>query len=336
VEEDPNLAEPVSVFLPGYAADVSGAGERFAGWYRRFVAAMETVADPDPDQQAVEPVDPLDQLDQALTNLTEIPPHGYVGIRRLLAITVLAQIGSETEGDPGLDKLGAALWLEPGESEGLVGLGRDYAGSGDWPAVVTSVYQHQYQSSELAMYVSGPQPHKDCQGSLVETVNGLPVAVFTCDFPIPKGYKLPNGKTLTVADVTRFLNPKYWTANPFWKSMTFKGMKAKTLIYEETVGIPGGWSLKAQLAFTEPTKKAPWGTHYEISPKPPAPTKAVQVDEGDLIVYKVQNGGFKIRTTKHLGFRDWQVIPDLAVGLCFVGYGDALWDLVIDCAGATP
>jgi hypothetical protein len=347
VQADPLARLRVAQLLPQYR-------DPKLQWYDDFQAWLADTAEP----QSVEPAFP--DLVGALTELAETPAQARTHARRMFAIALatrafprmrsreselrplaIAALRTPTEGEradePGqpAEDLYDLLAGEdqPGRLEATTGPLRPSAW---WNGVIDAALARQAIPNSIGMY---PRP---CAGRLV-TVPGIdgPVAALITEHETDE---------IDFHAATRFIEPLNWRKcmPNFWcdvRAIADPTLPEGERRYLEIVSThcgdksqPGFWA-ETELLFNFmwlPDKENPEAAvaNYELAKGRPLPNDRIRVDEGTLVVAKVDGGpSLLITTTKRIMFNYPFVSEALALIMCALGYADVSGDLLA-CAAA--
>jgi hypothetical protein len=311
-------------------------------WYDEF---QEWIAGPGEESDSDFP-----DIVGALTELGQTGVEGRTRARRMFAIAVMTRAFPD-RGD--LREL-AILALrapeetraraEPVDQEALYKLlaGEDVAkpavapGSGDWwNGLIATAVARKVIPDKIGMV---PQP---CSGRLL-TVPGVtgPVAVLKTEATTAK-------KELEFDKAIRFIEPVNWKKcmPDFWCDMHENPgytLPPGQRRYHEIVsthcddkGQLGFWA-ETELLFDFmwlPNKAEARAAvaNYELAPERPQPGDRILVDEGTLLVEKLDNGAkppLKITTTKRVKFNYPFMTEALALVICALGYADTSGSLL--------
>jgi hypothetical protein len=178
----------------------------------------------------------------------------------------------------------------------------------------------------------GPRP---CTSRLITIPEADgPVAALTAGFETDR---------VDFADACSFLEPSHWPGcSDFWCSMEkLADLPHGGVRYLETVSTDCGnpdvaWTISAVLDFGfKKIGDTIAITSYGLPDDRPKPGDDVEVDEGSLLVEDI--GGpaaprIRVGTTKRIRFSGPFSGEALALIMCALGYADAAYDLVFNCA----
>ena len=321
-------------------------------WYDDFQEWLGGAAGAD----SAEPAFP--EVADALTNLTQTPTDGRTLARRMFAIAVAKLAFPEMRvGETDLRPLAvdalrptSADDEESGRQEELYRLVAgeddaihpDAAGEGDWwGSLIETAADRRLLPDKTGKAGMFPQP---CSGQWL-TVPGVtgPVAALRTEVETDE---------VDFDAATRFIEPVNWkTCMPdFWCEMNVVrsgvSLPPSQRRYHEVVsthcdekGQAGFWA-ETELLFEFmwlPDKDNPEAvlTNYQLAAGRPLPNDPIVVDEGSLLVAKVDEGQrpLRITTTKRIKFSYPFMTEAIPLVMCALGYADVAGGLL--CCAAT-
>jgi hypothetical protein len=348
VQADPLARLRVAQLLPQYR-------DPKLQWYDDFQKWLADTAEP----QGAGPAFP--GLASALTELADTPAQARTHARRMFAIALATRAFPRMSSpESELRPLAIAALRTPAEreeeadergqpAEDLFNLlaGEDQTGrleettaplrpSTWWNGVIDAALAKQAIPNSVGMY---PRP---CAGRLV-TVPGIdgPVAALITEHETDE---------IEFDAATRFIEPVNWRKcmPNFWcdvHAIADPTLPEGERRYLEIVSThcgdksqPGFWA-ETELLFNFmwlPDKQNPEAAvaNYELAEGRPLPNDRIRVDEGTLVVAKVDGGpSLLITTTKRIMFNYPFVSEALALIMCALGYADVSGDLLA-CAAS--